>query len=67
MADTYKCSEVINTCVYSGYLDGAPNYCDYLCKVGHSRGCDPEECDKYKSKSETKKRKWNNNIAYFGF
>lgn len=43
---TYKCSKVGKTCYYAGKF-GADFCCDYLVIEGHSRGCKPEECDKY--------------------
>ena len=31
--------------------------CDYIGKVGHSRGCRPDNCDKFKRKSKAGKGK----------
>lgn len=45
---TYKCSEVKKSCYYSVTLEPRMTFCDYICKTGHRRECDPEECDKYK-------------------
>lgn len=33
-------------CVYKLKIAGG-HMCDYLCMVGHSRGCDPKQCTKY--------------------
>lgn len=33
-------------CVYKLKIAGG-YMCDYLCMVGHSRGCDPKQCTKY--------------------
>lgn len=46
---TVKCSEVIKTCEYAGRTDGRLT-CDYVITVGHSRGCDPEECTRYRKR-----------------
>ncbi|MCI5650371.1 MAG: hypothetical protein MR332_13280 [Fusicatenibacter sp.] len=32
-------------------------YCDYIGIVGHSRGCRPDECNKFKPKNGRKRRK----------
>lgn len=31
--------------------------CDYIGKVGHSRGCRPDKCDKFKRKTKTREEK----------
>lgn len=31
--------------------------CDYIGKEGHSRGCRPDKCDKFKRKTKTRKGK----------
>lgn len=41
------CDTQGQNCVYKLKLSGC-NICDYLCQVGHSRGCEPTECTKYK-------------------
>lgn len=47
-----KCSEVIRSCEYSMNLSNAGGsgmlFCDYLCKTKERRGCDPEQCTRYK-------------------
>lgn len=35
------------TCIYRA-APNAVNKCDYILIMKHSRGCPPEECDKYK-------------------
>ena len=44
---TYQCSKVMKTCFYARKI-GAALVCNYIEIEGHRRGCDPEECDKYK-------------------
>ena len=43
---TVACSKAIKTCRYAQKADGRL-CCDYISVAGHSRGCDPEQCDKY--------------------
>lgn len=43
---TYQCSKVIKTCRY-GEKVGAAWCCNYIGIAKHSRGCEPEQCDKY--------------------
>lgn len=54
---TVKCTpKVMKQCVWSyRYNSGTDAYCDYLSKVGHSRGCSPDRCDKFKQRSEAMK------------
>ena len=52
---TYQCSKVIKTCAYAEKVGGALT-CNYIGIEGHRRGCEPEECDKYK-KAERKRRR----------
>lgn len=53
-----KCSKVGRTCVHGCAQNKRYFMCDYLLDVGHSRGCNPEECDKYVKRkgSGTKRR-----------
>ena len=53
--ETVKCSEVIKSCAYSALISncnsvGMRRFCDYLGKTGKRRGCNPEECNKFKNK-----------------
>lgn len=41
------CNTQGKRCVYKGRVSGGDYICDYLCKVGHSRGCDASQCTKY--------------------
>lgn len=34
-------------CMFKSKISGGDLICDYLCMVGHSRGCSPNECTKY--------------------
>ena len=43
---TVSCSKVIKSCRYADKVDGRL-HCGYINIAGHSRGCDPEQCDKY--------------------
>lgn len=43
---TASCSKVIKSCRYADKVDGRL-HCGYINIAGHSRGCDPEQCDKY--------------------
>lgn len=45
-----KCSEKGKNCKYSANVGGGTIICDYLGKVGHSRGCDPEQCNKFEKR-----------------
>lgn len=45
-----KCSEKGKQCQYSANVGGGTIICDYLGKVGYSRGCDPEKCDKFEKR-----------------
>lgn len=47
---TYQCSKVIKRCAYSEKA-GAALTCNYIGIEGHRRGCEPEQCDKFKEKS----------------
>lgn len=49
--ETYKCSEVQKKCMYSVTMKEGMIICDYIGVEGHSRGCSPEKCDKYKPKT----------------
>lgn len=42
-------------CYYARNLQGNYNYCAYIEIEGHSRGCDPTECDKHKPKKRGRK------------
>ena len=53
---TYKCSQVMKTCKYAEKCGGALT-CGYITIEGHRRGCDPEECDKYKKVERKRGRK----------
>ena len=46
---TYNCNRgAKNSCYYATRLNnGNIVICDYLCKTGKRRGCDPKECDKF--------------------
>lgn len=46
---TVMCSKVIKTCEFAGKT-GNQLTCDYAIIVGHSRGCNPEECTAYRRK-----------------
>ena len=43
---TVSCSKVIKSCRYADKVDGRL-HCGYINIAGHSRGCGPEQCDKY--------------------
>ena len=53
---TYQCSKVKKTCFYAVKM-GAQIACDYISMENHSRGCDPEACDKYKKTERKRGRK----------
>ncbi|MCI7129628.1 MAG: hypothetical protein MSA09_03520 [Lachnospiraceae bacterium] len=53
---TYQCSKVKKTCFYAVKM-GAQIACDYINMEKHSRGCDPEACDKYKKVERKRGRK----------
>ena len=53
---TYKCSEVIKTCAYRGFISSwNTQHCDYIGVTGHRRGCDPEHCTRYKYSEKPRK------------
>ena len=56
MSDTVKCSEVQKQCVYSVNYGGGGykgySFCEYIAVTGKRRGCDPEQCDKFKKKGK---------------
>lgn len=52
-----NCDKQGSRCIYKRNLSNACTYCDYLCTVGHSRGCDAKECTKYKMKKRRKRAK----------
>lgn len=56
---TYKCSEVGSKCQHNCNLAPTNAYglraCLYILDEGHSRGCDPEECDKFKARKRSTK------------
>lgn len=54
---TYKCSKVMQSCVFASTASKIYSYCDYLSMTGHRRGCNPEECDKYVNKNGKRKRR----------
>lgn len=54
MSETYKCSEVIKTCAYAQMIKNGTIFCDYLCRTGKRRGCNPEQCTKYEPKTDKK-------------
>ena len=39
---------VMKKCVYGGTCGGSP-CCNYILVEGHSRGCSPRQCDKYRT------------------
>jgi hypothetical protein len=41
-----KDRNLCKTCIYRS-REEAVNRCDYILFIGHSRGCDVEDCDKY--------------------
>ena len=43
-------------CYYAKNLVGKFPYCGYIEVEGHSRGCDPTECDKHKPKKRGRKK-----------
>ena len=48
-------------CHYKRSVNGSEDYtCDYLIITGRPRGCKVEECDKYKPKKESAKKRFNN-------
>lgn len=51
---TVKCTpSVMKKCAWAyQYNGGTLCYCDYLCRAGHSRGCPPEACDKFKQREK---------------
>lgn len=53
---TYQCSKVMKTCTYAEKV-GAAMTCNYIGIEGHRRGCEPEECDKYKKEERKRGRK----------
>jgi hypothetical protein len=52
-----NCGKQGSRCIYKRNLSNAYTYCDYLCTVGHSRGCDAKECTKYQMRKRRKKAK----------
>lgn len=48
-----NCDKQGKKCIYKIKLSNC-NACDYLCQVGHSRGCEPTECTKYKFRKPRK-------------
>lgn len=52
---TYKCSEVKRSCHYCSILSGNEPVCNYCLMESHSRGCDPEQCDKYVPRARVRK------------
>lgn len=57
MAKTVNCTKsVMKQCAWSyRYNSGTDAYCDYMSKAGHSRGCPPEACDKFKPREKAMK------------
>lgn len=51
-----NCDKQGSRCIYKRNYSGIYTYCDYLCTVGHSRGCDAKECTKYKMKKKRRKK-----------
>lgn len=45
--NTYQCSKVMGSCAYADRI-GAAMICNYIGIEGRRRGCEPEECNKYK-------------------
>lgn len=41
------CNTQGTKCMFKARVSGGDLICDYLCMVGHSRGCDPQQCTKY--------------------
>lgn len=54
MSEPVNCKDVITTCYYSSHINlsgvsrSASYCCDYIGVEGHSRGCPPEACIKYR-------------------
>lgn len=56
--NTYQCSKVMKTCRYAERIGAKTKlYCNYAVLAGHSRGCDPEQCDKYENAVRKRGRK----------
>lgn len=55
--ETVKCTQsVMKKCAWSyRHNAGCEIYCDYMCKTGHSRGCPPEACNKFKKREKEMK------------
>ncbi|MDD3404095.1 MAG: helix-turn-helix domain containing protein [Hespellia sp.] len=51
-ADRHKCK----SCRFRSKASGDP-ICDYVCKVGHSRGCNVEDCYVFEKGTPVSKRK----------
>lgn len=51
---TYNCDKVGRSCKYNKRVSSRleESYCDYICMVGHRRGCSPKACDKYERNSK---------------
>lgn len=47
---TYDCSKVGKKCIYSTKIAGNTEICDYIGVEGHSRGCEPDKCTKFRRK-----------------
>lgn len=45
-----KCKKI--DCKYRGDFSQNEQFCDYIGWTGHSRACDPENCDKYEKKTK---------------
>lgn len=54
MDEIVKCSVVGKTCHYSSIMASGNVVCDYIGMTGKRRGCDPEQCCKYKQTTGTK-------------
>lgn len=51
---TVKCTpSVMKKCAFSSrYNSNSWMCCDYIGKTGHSRGCPPDCCDKFKKRAK---------------
>ena len=56
-----------NKCQYLRHMGGVadgPYYCNYICDVGHPRGCRPEECEHWKDEKRRKRQKFTNKPCF---
>lgn len=45
--ESIDCDKQGKRCIYKVKISGGDWVCNYLCSVGHSRGCDAHQCTKY--------------------